>query len=93
MQCFLVSCLGNKSLSYLMSCICFETVLNEFVSKYVVTQNIFSLLSKVLWSGIKIVKVYYFQIWNQKEHNIIISSYLQSHRSHEYRGTLLTVIP
>ena len=30
----------------------FEKVLNDFVSKYVVTQNIFPFLSKALWSRI-----------------------------------------
>ena len=40
-----------------MGCIYFEIVLNDFVSKLVETQNIFPLLSKVLWSCIKVSKV------------------------------------
>ena len=41
---FLVSCLNNKIIMILMGCIYFKTVLNDFVSKKVVTQNIFATL-------------------------------------------------
>ena len=56
-----------------MGHIYFETVLNDFVSKYVVTQNIFPLLLRYGDCGLIVVRVYYFQIWNKKkEHNINI---------------------
>ena len=35
-----------------MGCIYFEKVLYDFVSKYIVKQNIFLLFSKPLWSRI-----------------------------------------
>ena len=43
------------------------TVLNDFVSKQVVMQDIFPLLSKNFDQGLIVVIVYYFQIWNKKE--------------------------
>ena len=50
-----------------MGCIYFKTTVNDFVSKLVVMQNIFPLLSKGLWSKINSsYSIYYFQIWNKK---------------------------
>ena len=39
----------------------------------ILTQNIFPLLSMAFWWRI-VVTEYYFQIWNKKKHNIIISN-------------------
>ena len=62
-----------------MGCIYLETVLNDFVFKWVVRQNIFPLLFKALWSRINIFFiVYYSQIWNKKDNNIIISRAISS---------------
>ena len=43
------------------------------------TQNIFSLLSKALWLRIIVVIIYYFYIWNKKEHNIICDRVICNH--------------
>ena len=52
----------------------FVTVLNDFVSKYVVMQNVFFLSSsRHCDRGLKVDTLYYFQIWNKKEHNITIN--------------------
>ena len=62
-----------------MSCFCFETVLKDFVFKLVVTQNIFPLSSKALWSGINSCYRILFQIWSTKEHKIIIIRTIRYH--------------
>ena len=73
-----------------MGCIYFETVLNDFVFKWVVKQNNFPPLSKALWSKIIAIIVYYFQIWNKKEHNIIIIRVICSHMAPMYIETPYT---
>ena len=40
--------------------------------------------------GLIVVIVYYFQIWNKEEHNIIISSIICSHMGLMYIETLYT---
>ena len=70
-----------------MSCIYFETVLNDFVAKLVVMQNIFLSYSRHCNQGLIVVIVYYFQIWNQKEHNIINRRIISSHMSLMYMET------
>ena len=56
-----------------MSCIYFGTVFNNFVSKLEVTQNIFTFRPRHWDRSLIVVLVYYFQIWNKKEHHIIIN--------------------
>ena len=56
----------------------FERVLKDFVSKFVVTQNIF-LLSLRNFDQELIIFMVYFQIWNKKERKIIISRDISGH--------------
>ena len=71
-----------------MGCIYFETVLNDFLSKYIVTQNIFFLsCPRHCDQGLIVVIVYYFQIWNRKENIIIISRVISSHMGPMYIET------
>ena len=42
--------------------------------------------------GLIVVIVYYFQIWNKKDHNIIISRVISSHMGPMYIETM-NVIP
>ena len=63
-----------------MGCINFETVLKDFVSKLVVIQNIFPLLSKALWSTID--SCYCILFSNLKQKNNIISSSSWVNRYH-----------
>ena len=75
MQFFCVSCLSNKLIFALRSCIYFETVFEWFCleinskAKY-----LFSSSPKHWDQGLIVVTVYYFQIWKKKkkEQNIII---------------------
>ena len=60
---FWVSCLRNKSLSY---------YLNDFVPRWVVTQNIFLLLSKGLWSRINSCYSILFSNLKQKRTTLLI---------------------
>ena len=60
------------------------TVLNYFVSKKVVMPNIFSLLSEALWLGINSC---YSIPFSKKEHNIISSRVISSHRGPMYIET------
>ena len=60
------------------------TVLNDFVPKETVTQNIFPILSKVLWSRIN--NCYSILFSNQKE-CIIISRFINSHLGPMYIET------
>ena len=65
----------------------FETVLNASVSKYIVTLNIFLLLSKILWSRINNCYSILFSDLKQKEHCIIINRVINSHRGLMYWDT------
>ncbi len=69
MQFFKSFCRSNKSLSYFVY---FETVLNEFVSKLEVIQIFFLCCPRHFDRGLIVVIGYYFQIWNEKVHKIII---------------------
>ena len=60
-----------------MDCICFETVLNDFISKEVVAE-IFFFLSKVWNRELIVVIVYYFQIWNKKEYIYMGPMYIET---------------
>ena len=64
-----------------MGCIYFETVLNDFV----VTQNIFPLLSKALRWRINSCYSILFSNLKQKTYNIIISRVISSHLGPMYR--------
>ena len=66
-----------------MGCIYFETVFNDFVSK-LVKQNIFLSCRRHFDQGLLMSIVYYFQIWNKKEHNIISSRVISRHMSPKY---------
>ena len=65
----------------------FETVLNDFVSKYVETQNIFLFFPSHCDRELIVLIKYYFQIWKKKEH-IIISRGIKIHISLMYIETL-----
>ena len=67
-----------------MSCIYFETVLNDFVSKQVVTQFIFPLFSKALWSRINSCYIKLFSNLKQNRHNMIISRSTSNHMGPMY---------
>ena len=64
-----------------MGSILFETVLSDFVSKLVMMQNIFPLLSKTLW--LRINSSYIFK----SEYNIIISRVISHHMGSMYIET------
>ena len=66
----------------LMDFIYFETHLNYFVSKYVVAQYIFILLSNVLWSSITSCYNILFLNLKVKKYSIIISAVIKSYGSH-----------
>ena len=56
-----------------MGCIYIETGFENFVSKLLVTQIIFLSCLRYYDQGSILVRVYYFQIWNKKEYNMINS--------------------
>ena len=63
-----------------MRCIYFEKDLNDFFSKWVMTQNIFFFdCPRHYDRGLIVAIEYYYQIRNQKEHNIITSRIISSH--------------
>ena len=63
-----------------MCCIYFATVLNDFVSKWILTRHCDRELI--------VVNVYYFQILNKKEHSIITTLF-SSHIGHMYIYTFI----
>ena len=69
-----------------MGCIYFETAVNDFCD----TKYIFLSCPRHCDQGLIVVIVYYFQIWNKKEHNIIISRVIESHMSPMYIETPYT---
>ena len=65
-----------------MGCIYFETVLNDFVSKKSSDAKYFFFsCPKYNDQELIVIIVYYFQIWNKKEHNIIINRVISNHIS------------
>ena len=70
-----------------MGCIYFDKVLSDFVFIYVLMQNIFLCCPRNRDQGVIVVIVYCFQIWNKKEHNIIISRIISSHMGSMYIET------
>ena len=62
-----------------MGCIYFETLLNDYFSKYVETQNIFSSRPRHCDVGLIIFIVYSFQIWNKQKKNSNIIWVICSH--------------
>ena len=58
-----------------MGCIYFETVFNDFVS---------NILSSLVNGRYIVILVYYFQIWNKREDNIIIKIFISSHKGAMY---------
>ena len=55
-----------------MGCIYFVKVLNDFVSKLVVTQNIFPLFLRHCDQGLIVVIIYYFKIGNKKKNITLV---------------------
>ena len=70
-----------------MGCAYLKWVLNDFVSKLVVTQNIFLSCPRHFDQGLIVVIVYDFQIWNKREHNIIIIRVIIYHMGPMYIET------
>ena len=50
-------------------------------------RNIFLSCPKHCNQGLIVVIIYYFQIWNKKEHNIIINRVISSHMGSMYIET------
>ena len=71
-----------------MDCISFQTVWLIFVSEWVVTENIFPLLSKAWWSRINSCYCILFSNLKQKEHTVIISWLINSLMGPMYIQTL-----
>ena len=63
-----------------------KTVLNDFSPNKLWKQNIFFACSRHCDQGLIVVIVYYFQIWNKKEH-IISSRVISSHMGPMYIET------
>ena len=76
----------------IMSCIYFERILNDFVSKKEKAPNIFFSGPRLYDRELVVVLVYYFQIRNKKEYNIIISRVTSSHMGPVYIETLYIYI-
>ena len=72
-----------------MDCIYFETILNDFCLQISCdAKYFFHSCSRSSEQGLIVVIVYYFQIWNQKERNIIICRVISNHITHVYWDTL-----
>ena len=70
-----------------MSCIYFETVLNDFVYKKLRRKIYFLSCPRHCDRGLIVVRVYYIPIWNKKENIIIIIKVIRSHMGPMYIET------